>query len=273
MRAPSTLRARAVLVALTLFAPATGPATCLAQDPDPGPLFEARDAWIAAAYLGAAAIAFPFDRAIAEEIRDSVIQTTALRRTSRAFDLLGVPGAAILTGGLYAAGRLTDNGSMADVGLHALEAFVMAEVVTVVLKYTAGRSRPRRDATDPFDFKLFRGLLQGSDFQAFPSGHTSGAFAVAAAFAHEMERLWGGSPWLYGLVYVPASFVGVSRMFDNHHWTSDVVFGAAIGAFSGWKTVQYGHDHPDSRLNRWFLAGSYTPGATVPLRLGVMPLP
>ena len=271
MQARSPLNARAALLALTLLA--AGPGRGVAQDPEPGPLFQSRDAWIAAAYLGAAAVAFPFDRAIAEEIRDSVLQTTALRRTSRAFDLLGIPGAAVLSGGLYAAGRLTDNGSMADVGLHAFEAFVMAEAVTVVLKYTAGRTRPRRDASDPFDFGLFRGLLRGSDFQAFPSGHTSGAFAVAAALAHEMERLWGGSPWLYGLAYVPATLVGVSRMYDNHHWTSDVVFGAAIGAFSGWKMVQYGHDHPDSKLNRWFLAGSYTPGAPAPLRLGLMPMP
>ena len=265
-------RAAALLVVLATTTGAMLPAPAHGQTSGTGPLFDARDAWIAASYLGVAAIAFPFDRAIALAVRDSVLQETrGLGTASRAFDLLGIPGGAILTGGLWAAGRLLDRPEMADVGLHAAEAFLVAELVTGVLKLTAGRTRPRRNLDDPFDFGLFRGF-RGDDFQAFPSGHTSGSFAVAAALAHEMERLWGGSPWLYGAItYGPAALVGMSRMYDNHHWASDVVFGAAIGAFSGWKSVEYNHENPDNRVNRWLLAGSITPGGAEPLRLMVLP--
>lgn len=257
-----------------MLAVALAPGSTFAQTTaGPGPFFEARDAWIASAYVGAAALAFPFDEAIAVEIQASPLRaTSSLRRTSRAFDLLGVPGTVILGPGLYGAGRLLDRPEMADVGLHVTEAFLVAEILTGVLKYTAGRSRPRRDVHAPFDFRLFRGF-EGSDYKAFPSGHTSGAFAVAATLAHEMERLWGGSPWLYGVVtYGPAALVGFSRMFDNAHWTSDVVFGAAIGAFSGWKVVKYNHENPDNRVNRWFLAGSITPGSPGTFRLAVLPV-
>lgn len=266
----SRLRAASAAAVLVTAAATAAPAAAAQTAGSPGPLFDRRDAWIAAGYLGAAALAFPFDVAIAREVRDSVLQETpGLRRASRAFDLLGVPGTALLAGGLYGAGRLLDQPAMADVGLHATEAFILAEVATLVLKYTAGRTRPRRDPGDAFDFGFLRGF-QGSDYQSFPSGHTSGAFAVAATLAHEMERLWGGDAWLYGVAtYGPAALVGVSRMFDNHHWASDVVFGAAIGAFSGWKVVKYNHENPDNRVNRWFLAGAWTPGGGV--RLLVLP--
>ena len=257
-----------LLIAAVVAAP-PAPTPAAAQE---GPLFGSRDAWIASAYLGAAALAFPFDRAIAVAIRDSVIQETpGLREASRGFDLLGIPGAAILSLGLYGAGRAFDRPELADAGLHMGEAFVMAQVVTGVTKLVLGRTRPRRNPDDPFDFRLFRGF-RADDFQAFPSGHTSGAFAVAAAAAHELRRIQGGSPWMYGaLVYVPAGLVGLSRMFDNHHWASDVVFGAAIGAFSGWKTVRWTHDNPDNRVDRWFLGGTVGLGETPVLRLVVLP--
>lgn len=243
-----------------------------AQEGDPGPLFDSRDAWIAGAYLGSAALAFPFDVPIARAIQDSLFQETpGLRRVARGFNILGFPGSIVLSGGLYGVGRIAGNEDMADVGLHTMEALVMAEAVTYVLKWTAGRSRPAMNTETNGDFALFRGFGD-SDYQSFPSGHTSAAFALAAALAHEMERLWGGSEVLYGVAtYGPASLVALARMFDNRHWTSDVVFGAAIGAFSGWKSVQYNHDNPDNRINDWFLSASAVPGDWSTLRLTVLP--
>lgn len=259
------------LAALVLV-PVLGAAPLQAQQEDPGPLFGTRDAWIAGAYLATAAVAFPFDEPIAAAIQDSLFQQTpGLKTTARAFNLLGFPGSLLITGGLYGAGRLGRDDEMADVGLHASEAIVLAEAVTFLIKVTAGRARPAWDVEDAGNFKLFRGI-RNDDYQSFPSGHTSAAFAVAAAMAHEMERLWGGSPVLYGLVtYGPASMVALSRVFDNRHWASDVVFGAAIGAFSGWKVVQYNHDYPDNRVNDWFLAASVTPGDWSTLRFGIVP--
>jgi len=42
-------------------------------------------------------------------------------------------------------------------------------------------------------------------------------------------------------------------MYNNKHWASDVVVGAAVGSFSGWKVVGYSHAHPGNRLDRFFL--------------------
>ncbi len=259
-----------------LCCPAFGPGPAAAQiDPigDPGPLFDSRDAWIAGAYLGAAALAFPLDERIAVGIRDSVFQETpGLEPAARVFKLLGVPGSLIMSGGLYGVGRIGGFDDMADAGLHMGEAIVIAEVVTYAIKVLAGRARPALDIHDPFDFKLGRGFARDDCHRSFPSGHTSAAFAFAAAAAHEIERIWDGNDYLIGLAtYGPAALVGVSRMFDNRHWTSDVVFGAAIGAFTGWKVVRYSHAHPNNTIDDWFLAGSVVPGDWSTLRLALVP--
>ncbi|NIP79567.1 MAG: phosphatase PAP2 family protein [Gemmatimonadetes bacterium] len=261
-----------LLTAVLIPAPATAQI-----DPtgEPGPLFDSRDAWIAGSYLLGAAIAFPFDEPVAMAIRDSVFQETpGLKRTARSFNLLGVPGSLIISGGLYAGGLISGNRNMADVGLHVGEAILLAEGVTYALKLLAGRARPGVDINDPFNFSFGRGFGAGDDFQSFPSGHTSAAFATAAAAAHEIERIWGGNDYLIGfLTYGPAAMVGLSRMFDNRHWTSDVVFGAAIGAFSGWKVVRYNHSNPDNPVDDFFLSFSVVPGDWSRVHVAIVPAP
>ena len=271
-RRPLKAHPASVLTLLLLTALVPGQVVAQTTQPDAsGPLFDARDAWIAGAYFAGAALAFPFDEPVAAEVRDSVLQETpGLKEGARAFNLLGFPGSLLISGGLYGAGRIFDEPAMADVGLHVTEAIVLAEAVTYLLKVTAGRARPAEGIDNSWDFELFRGL-ESDDYQSFPSGHATAAFATAAALAHEMERLWGGSDVLYGVAtYGPAAMVALARMFDNRHWASDVIFGAAIGAFSGWKIVQYNHDNPGNRVDDWFLTATVSPGDWG-VRIGLSP--
>ena len=53
--------------------------------------------------------------------------------------------------------------------------------------------------------------------------------------------------------------VGLSRMYHNRHWASDVVLGAAIGTFSGQKTVQFLHSRPGIWLDRVLLDATVAP--------------
>ena len=63
--------------------------------------------------------------------------------------------------------------------------------------------------------------------RAFPSGHTSATFATAEVLREHFGWKWGAPAYAVG------AYVSVSRMVDNKHWASDVVFGTAIGLISG----------------------------------------
>ena len=60
-------------------------------------------------------------------------------------------------------------------------------------------------------------------------------------------------------MYGGATAVGLSRMYHNRHWGSDVIIGAAIGTFSGRKVVQYAHGHPGNLIDRVILRTSVVP--------------
>lgn len=69
----------------------------------------------------------------------------------------------------------------------------------------------------------------GSDYRAFPSGHTATAFVAAEFMTREYKDV---SPW-YGIAaYTMATATGTLRMLNNKHWFSDVVMGAGVGILS-----------------------------------------
>ena len=98
-----------------------------------------------------------------------------------------------------------------------LASVVTAGLTTVTIKRIVGRFRP--DGTsDQYVFRPF------SDHDAFPSGHTTVAFALAASLAEEIHR-----PWATAVLYAGATGTAWSRLNDHEHWLSDVLGGAAVG--------------------------------------------
>jgi len=73
-----------------------------------------------------------------------------------------------------------------------------------------------------------------SGHDSFPSGHTTLAFAAAAALDRETR-----SRWVPALAYPLATLVAWSRLHDRQHWVSDVVGGAAIGFGVAWKAEDF----------------------------------
>ena len=79
-------------------------------------------------------------------------------------------------------------------------------------------------------------------------------FAAAAAVTSETSNWWPGSTWYIApIMYGGATMIAASRMYNNKHWASDVVMGAAIGTFAGTKVVRYHHSHPGNRIDKWLL--------------------
>lgn len=157
---------------------------------------------------------------------------------------------------MYALGQALDRPALADLGLHATEAIVIAEAVTLATKSLAGRARPRMNPEDPYDFGFGRGFRDGA-YRSLPSGHSTAVFATAAAVTSEVDERWEDlTPWVGGALYSAAAVVAVSRLYHNEHWASDVMLGAAIGTFAGWKVVRYTHDRPRNRVDRLLLGVS-----------------
>ena len=77
------------------------------------------------------------------------------------------------------------------------------------LKYTTGVERPN-----------------GRNKQSFPSAHTAMAFMGAELVRREYGPWWGLA------AYSTAAVTGFRRIYNNWHWTGDVLAGAGIGILS-----------------------------------------
>jgi membrane-associated phospholipid phosphatase len=219
------------------------------------PLFVKRDAVIAAMFAGTTVLMFPLDKQFARRLQDSATQANRFfKDASTGVEVIASPGAYFIGGSLYLAGKLTGKPKIADLGWHGTEAVIFGEAITHLLKGTLGRARPHVSTERPHDFEFGAGFREGSPRRSFPSGHTTTAFAAASAVTAEVTRWWPQSKWYVGTaMYGGATLVGLSRMYNNKHWASDVALGALIGTFAGMKVVQYTHDHPNNDPDRWML--------------------
>ena len=229
--------------------------------------FTRRDALIAGGFLLGTIGLAQVDQHLAHFMqRPSLQGSVAFDRGATFFNFMGNPAPEIIGVGLYGVGRLTNARPVAALGLHGLEALLLSKGITTAIKGAAGRARPYvDDDTSPHSFGFMRGL-QGRDFSSFPSGHTATAFAVAAAATAETSHWVDENHWPVAWKYVVgvglfggATMVGMSRMYDNQHWASDVIGGAAIGTFAGIKTVQYAYRHPNNRIERLLLGTTVMP--------------
>jgi undecaprenyl-diphosphatase len=92
-------------------------------------------------------------------------------------------------------------------------------LVSTMVKRWIGRVRP--SAAGPFAYEPFSWR---PDYASFPSGHATTAFAALVAFGAVFPRT---RPvlWVYALL------IAASRVVVSAHYPSDVIAGAACGAF------------------------------------------
>jgi hypothetical protein len=122
--------------------------------------------------------------------------------------------------GTYAFGRLFDKPKVAHLGMDLVQAQILSELLVEPIKFATRRTRP-----------------DNSDRRSFPSGHAAVTFATATV----IERHLGWRKSLLG--YTIASYVAASRLHDNRHYLSDVVFGAAVGSIAGRTVVHHASDY------------------------------
>jgi hypothetical protein len=232
-------------------------------------LFTHRDLVVAGAFTATTLLLAPLDKQLARDLQDSSVQANRLlKNASKGVELIATPGAYYIGGALYAVGRITGHPRIADLGWHGTEAVILGELTSFLIKGTLGRVRPFAAVDDPDDFH-FGGGFGRKEWRSFPSGHSTTAFAAAAAVTDETTLWWPRSTWIVGpMMYGGATMVAVSRMYHNRHWASDVAVGALIGTFAGKKVVLASHSNPGNVIDRVMLRGFIRPSEHGAVKVG-----
>lgn len=113
--------------------------------------------------------------------------------------------------GLKLAGVESDH-NLWQMAMISTEGFLLSSAIVYPLKHIVTEWRPDRGSST-----------------SFPSGHTATAFCGA-----ELLRLEYGkqSGWIAAAGYTVAAATGVMRIYNDRHWTGDVISGACIGVLA-----------------------------------------
>ena len=122
--------------------------------------------------------------------------------------------------GYIVAGLIHNNKALKQKAAYTAATILFNTATTTLLKNVVKRDRPYHTYTGIFPDKL------ETDY-AFPSGHTSSAFATATSLALKTKKWYVTVPalaWSAG--------VGYSRIYLGQHYPSDVIMGALVGSGS-----------------------------------------
>ncbi|MEO8335145.1 MAG: phosphatase PAP2 family protein [bacterium] len=253
---------RGVVLGLALAATVVRSASAQADSTKSfGPLFTRADALLAGSVIIGTLFAQRLDDHYAARLQDSSTQANKkLQRLATFVRTTAAPGALLIGTTMYAVGRITKEERLAELGLHGTEALLIGELTGGIIKGFVGRQRPYVRPRNPHSYGFLRGFGGGDQYRSFPSGHTVAAFAAASAVTSQTSNWWPNSRILIGTaMYGGAALTGISRMYDNRHWASDVIVGAGIGTFAGLKVVRFNNSHSGNKLDTWLLSASITP--------------
>ena len=130
-------------------------------------------------------------------------------------------GAALTT---YIVGRKRHQTRVQHIGMDLLEAQLLTEGIVELTKVAVRRERPvNPDGSQAFGY-------------SFPSGHAAITFASATVLQQHLG--WKAAVPTYAL----ATYVAASRLHDNRHFLSDVVFGSTVGIIVGRSVTWHGRN-------------------------------
>ena len=122
--------------------------------------------------------------------------------------------------GYFVAGLMHDDKALKQKAAYTAAAILFNTASTTLLKNVVKRERPYNTYTGIFPDKI------ESDY-AFPSGHSSSAFATATSLAITTKKWYVAVP-----AFAWSASVGYSRIYLGQHYPSDVIMGAIVGTSS-----------------------------------------
>lgn len=135
--------------------------------------------------------------------------------------------------GSWAFGHIAGDSEWREFGSDLIRVQAINGLMTGAVKYGVDRTRPNGSA------------------YSFPSGHTSSAFATAGVVYRHFGKTWGT------MAFAMASYVGISRLQENKHYTSDIVAGAILGTYLSLKLANRERTHGPLRIKPTMVNGGY----------------
>ena len=210
------------------------------------PLYWQGDDWLNFGYViaGAAAIS----------LIDKDVRGFFLRNQSETGDALAKIGEfygepltiVLITGSIYLFGNIADNAWARETAIIMTAALLPGGIYQTTAKISAGRARPYLDLGNYY-FDPFR-MEEG--YYSFVSGHTlvamTTSFVLAARINNSIAK---------GFLYSLGVLSGLSRLYSDDHWLSDVVLGGALAAAVSQSAATWLDDSHESALGgvKWQL--------------------
>jgi membrane-associated phospholipid phosphatase len=179
----------------------------------------------AAAVVGGVIAATAIDQSIAHAVQDN--RSNTLSNVASVFRQQGEPWYyATVSLGVFGTGLILKDADIRRAGRRLVFSVAASGVAMAALKFMFSRSRPN-DGAGAFSFHPFTDRKDATGLesrQSFPSGHATAAFAIATSLIDDIRN-----PVASVALYTIAAGAAWSRIYDNRHWFSDTIFGAALG--------------------------------------------
>jgi hypothetical protein len=127
----------------------------------------------------------------------------------------------LITGSIYLFGNIADNDWARETAVIMTAALLPGGIYQTTAKISAGRARPYLELGNYY-FDPFR---MEEDYYSFVSGHTLVASATSLVLANRINNIVAK-----GVLYSFGILTGISRLYSDDHWISDVFLGGALAA-------------------------------------------
>ncbi|WP_353777212.1 phosphatase PAP2 family protein [Winogradskyella sp. 3972H.M.0a.05] len=126
------------------------------------------------------------------------------------------------TGAVYLTGLFTRNEKLRRTGTLLISSATATGFLQQLAKSATGRARPGEN----FGKNHFRPFGGSSAYRSFPSGHSVLTFTNAHAIAKQFDSWWVKAP-----IYTVGLIPGLSRIYEDAHWASDVFLSWVMSYF------------------------------------------
>lgn len=110
--------------------------------------------------------------------------------------------------------------------LMVLSSYALSGIIAQIIKNLYDSPRPAKFLGSG-EYSYFIDGITLRNYSSFPSGHTTTAFALAAALAFSIKN----KNYSIGLLLI-AALIGYSRIYLGQHFMQDVLAGSVIGVMS-----------------------------------------